>query len=355
MRWLNANGINARGFFNLFGKQPNRTFALQIAFGNGGVLMAGFFLEPTGESKTATRFSTLFESLATKKDNLVSDNQAEMSCCSFLGGRFIAFDFDGNCYESTNGVNFTLAINPNGDFPQGTVGLAFDSKNNTIVFSGSNDASSIYVSANTTPLNFDTVVEVDPAFLGAVGAWPEAGILIAAGGGRNGGTNPNSWRSEDGGFTWTQVGNQPFVNCGEFLQRGMTQWLLLGSTADGRLQFSTSADGLAWSAATLFPGVNNGAIVGAAAQDGEGNWVVIGDSDPPDNYWVSLTDGDTWTSPNLFGADMQDGGLPGLLCWNPVTEKWCACWSDPTDSFLFVSTSDDGTSWDVGPEIIDQP
>lgn len=351
MRWLNANGINARGFFNLFTKQPNRTFPNQIAFGNAGVLMVGMFLQPTGELKTAARFSALFESLATKKDNLVSINKAEFSSAAYLGGRFVAFDFDGNVYESTNGVDFTLGINPNTDYPS-PVGLAYDSKNNTIVFSGSRDASSVYVSVNTTPLDFTTVVEVDPAFLGAVGAWPEEGILLAAGGG----TNPNMWRSTDGGFTWTQVGDQPFLNCGQFLQFGMVNWVLQGSTGTANVQYSVSRNnGDTWSAATNFPGPSNSAVVAAMATDRETSWVAIGDSEPPDNYWVSDTDGNSWTSPNLFGADKQDGGLPGLLCWNPVTSKWCACWSDPSDSFLFVATSDDGTNWDVGPEIIDQP
>lgn len=356
MRWLNFNGINARGFFNLFAKQPNRTFATQLAAGNGGVLMAGFFLEPTTESKTATRFSTLFEALAAVvKDNLVSSNQAEMACAYFLGGRFIAFDFDGNCYESTNGVDFTAGINPNGDFPGGPYQLALDDTNNTIVFSGSNDSTSVYVSDNVTPLNFSTAVEVDAGNIGAIANRPGSGVLLLLGGGRNGGTNTNVWRSTDGGMTWALVGLQPFVNCGEFLGYGTTQWIAQGSTSSSNVQFSLSTDdGATWTAATNFPGPNNGAVSAAQATDGAGNWVAIGDSDPPDNYWVSSDDGTTWTSPNLFDASKQDGSVQGLLVWDG--HKWCACWNNPDDSALFVSVSTDGgATWDVGPTIIDQP
>lgn len=356
MRWLNADGINARGFFNLFGKQPNLAFASQIAAGNGGVLMVGFFLEPTTESKTATRFSTIFEALGQAvKDNLVSNNGAEFANVSFLGGRFIAFDFAGVCYESTNGVDFTVALNPNADYPNTSSSLALDDVNDTVVFSGFNDPTMIYVSANTTPLDFNTAVVVDPSFLGALAYRPGSGVLVCLGGGRNGGTNTNVWQSTDGGFTWALVGLQPFINCGQFLGYGTTQWVAQGSTNSANVQYSLSTDdGVTWTPATLFPGPNNGAVSAAQATDGAGNWVALGDSDPPDNYWVSSDDGTTWTSPNVFDGTKQDGGLPGLLLWDG--HKWCACWQNVDDSAIFLSTSTDGgVTWDVGPTLIDAP
>lgn len=358
MRWLNFNGINARGFFNLFTKQPNRTFPSQIAAGNGGVLMAGFFLEPTTESKTATRFSVLFEALAqVVKDNLVSGNRAEMATVIWITGRFVAFDFDGNCYESTNGVDFTAASNPSGDFPGGAYQIAFDDTNNTVVYSGFNEASAVYVSDNVTPLSFSDAIEVDAALVGAIASRPGSGVLVLLGGGRNGGTNPNVWQSTDGGNTWAMIGAQPFENCGEGLLYGTTQYLAMGSLGTGGpiVQYSLSTDdGATWTPATSFPGPGNSAVVAAMATDGAGNWVVIGGSDPPDNYWVSSDDGTTFTSPNLFDPSLQDGSAPGLLVWDG--HKWCAVWSNADDSADFVSVSNDGgNTWDVGPTIIDTP
>lgn len=351
MRWLDYNGLNARGFFNLFAKQPNRTTPAQIAAGHGGVLMVGMFLSPSNESKTAARFNTHFEGLALQKDDLVSTNQAEFSSAFWSGTRFVCLDFDGVAYDSTNGVNFTTGTNPSLDYPTQGYRLTTNTVHNTVAYIGTNDPGRIYVSPLASPLDFNGGTEVDSGGLGCIGTRADTGVMLAVGFG----TNPNVWKSTDGGTTWAMVGSPGFVDSGVFVGYGATQWLTIGTQGSSPLYFSVSTDdGTTWSAPQSMPSMSGNVFAsGAIATDGAGNWVAIGLGAPPDNYWVSTDDGSSWISPNLFAAGDQFGVIPGLLTWDGA--KWCAVFSNSDFSANFVSTSTDGQNWDVGPIIIDTP
>jgi hypothetical protein len=372
MRAIGPAGWSSHGFFGFraktFGNPTGATsgngspvtntvdaFIDQLAVGGGNVLIAGIY-PSVGNPVTAVRLNASLDALATQADMPISVFIPENGVFQafYAAGDWIATDGTNIASSNNNAETWNLAVSTAGGTINNQYSLVYDDLNGAAIMADSTNTGGVLVSTTLNPLNLSSVAVSASSIIGAVGYKGGATGITLAVAGPGGADNGFVYKSTNGGGAWTQVGAVGFTNAGNFIAFGETHWLSIGTSGTGGAQVQVSLstdDGTTWTGPAALPGANNNSAAVGAATNGAGLWVIVGANAPPDNYWVSGNDGLTWSSPNAFTA--QAGSGPGRVIWNPTTGQFQAVWSDPTETFQFVSTSNDGIHWVAGPTITD--
>ena len=321
-----------------YGSVPVPAFLSTLVLGSSG------FLAP-GPDSNIVRLAATSNGLATNAANKsVPLAPGSLGGAYFLNGLYIVSDNSGNIISSADGVTWTAgSLNGAGDLLV-PYGMIYDDSHSKLVgcIFGS---STVVTGSGTSPLNLTP--SATPNTINTLGYRPGSGVILGL---TNDGSG-NVYKSTNGGTTWVLAASNIFQSIpgdGWYIAYGHTQWLALGNDSSGNYLATVSTnDGTTWSTPvnTSLTTSVSGSI--NAGTDNLGNWVIISTSGDPNGYAVSGDDGLTWTAPNIF--PQMGGFAPFGMVWDG--SKWNGIFFDPTQSYEFIGTSSNGSTWTVGPTV----